>query len=408
MVRPLPKLRARSNSGDGLDEMQLTVREQKNSGDRIDDTTLKFNKSSPSVKQSYLRRRIRQWTIQWELLSPTAKWLRRGALGVLLLVLLMDMYDHFVFTDKSFSRQRIRRGQQDAFPILPFAVVINTYKRPLQLRQAVRHYAVTHAKASGIAQVFVVWAEVGVPPVTVEELLQGADSSTAVPIQVIQASKDSLNSRFLPIPALEYDCVFMVDDDLVVDETTLQMAVRAWKGNPDKMVGFYPRLALLDPHTTKPSYLYHSFPKVWLRQEFNFVLTKAALLHRKYLDLYSNHMPSVIKDYVDQHHNCEDVAMACLVANATVEDSSAIYVEPTHFVHDDGLFSGISTAKSDHFIARSACLTDITSMYGEQGWSPPFNKGFPISENSAKRHWQWWQYGPANIFEWCALQNVWK
>ena len=39
------------------------------------------------------------------------------------------------------------------------------------------------------------------------------------------------------------------------------------------------------------------------------VLTKAALFHRDYLRLYSSEMPQSVRDYVDHHMNCEDVAM---------------------------------------------------------------------------------------------------
>ncbi|CAN0547220.1 unnamed protein product, partial [Laminaria digitata] len=46
--------------------------------------------------------------------------------------------------------------------------------------------------------------------------------------------------------------------------------------------------------------------------EYSIVLTKAAFVHSKYLELYSGGMVEAmakVRDYVDAHRNCEDIAM---------------------------------------------------------------------------------------------------
>jgi hypothetical protein len=227
------------------------------------------------------------------------------------------------------------------------------------------------------------------------------------------------------------------------------------------MVGYYPRLAARAATAAAPlssssssskttdhnddkasissdsSYVYHSWPMVYWRHEMNFVLTKAAFLHSRYLDLYSNDEthPREIKEYVDQHHNCEDVAMSMLIAIVTAMEYSRraqehqpgernqysnekqmpampIYVQG--YVSDYGLFHGISTG-TGHFPQRSKCLNDLTRIYRQQqhGWdknASPLDYRVPLRQSS----WVhpapgfWWQYRPSNIFEWFAIQHFFQ
>ena len=59
------------------------------------------------------------------------------------------------------------------------------------------------------------------------------------------------------------------------------------------MVGFYPRLHTLAPGTSQ-RYEYHSWWYVWWYGEYSMVLTKAALLHRRYLAVYSTTMSAAV------------------------------------------------------------------------------------------------------------------
>ena len=132
------------------------------------------------------------------------------------------------------------------------------------------------------------------------------------------------------------------------------------------------------------------------------------------MELYSSdEHPQVIKDYVDKYFNCEDVAMSLLVANVTRAESRTgrpampVYVEGS--VSDKGLFGGISTG-SGHFDQCSKCLTDLTRIYREHGWSAPLVDVFHLRDASWMHHSPgfWWQFRPSNFFEWFALQNVLK
>lgn len=51
---------------------------------------------------------------------------------------------------------------------------------------------------------------------------------------------------------------------------------------------------------------------------------QGAFLHRNWLSTYTEAMPRAVLQYVDDHRNCEDLAMAFLVANAT--ESPPVYI----------------------------------------------------------------------------------
>ncbi|MEQ2250942.1 Exostosin-2 [Ilyodon furcidens] len=51
--------------------------------------------------------------------------------------------------------------------------------------------------------------------------------------------------------------------------------------------------------------------------EVSMVLTGAAFYHKYFNYLYTYKMPGDIKNWVDAHMNCEDIAMNFLVANIT-------------------------------------------------------------------------------------------
>ncbi|MGK3758983.1 MAG: hypothetical protein ACI8RD_011300 [Bacillariaceae sp.] len=368
------------------------------------------------------------------------------------------------------------RIQQDDDNIIPdekiasssfYAVVINTFRRPEMLNNAVQHYAETCGKKYRVGQVFIVWAdqERDAPEsgsfftnidnnlrgnVTSETILtQQQNLNNRVDVEVLIKAKDSLNSRFEPIPQLKTTSVFMVDDDIRVTCSSLLLAFQAWKKHPNSMVGYYPRLASSPTSIQKITstmisgsssgsgsgelssssssrLVYNAWPIVWWRQKFNIILTKASFIHSKYLELYTNddYFPKEIKDHVDRNKNCEDIAMSMLVANFTKHDRSSsssllskttttstsiappIYVEGQ--VSDLGLFGGISTSNTGHFATRSDCLTQLTEIFHSKGWKSPLDDEFDLTERSWIRHAPgfWWQSNPSNVFEWFTLANI--
>ena len=384
---------------------------------------LKKRRRADFIRGNSCRRKLREARLRWTLLSS----FYRIALAFLFLVLFVHLF--CVVLDLLFHRYK---GEVVASDEKSFAVAINTFRRPKRLKEAVKHYADTCGKRTGVNQVFIIWADqASTPPETFfDRELRGESQDNRASVRVVQVAKDSLNSRFLPISDLTSSAVFMVDDDVRADCFSLSQAFLAWRSHPDSMVGYYPRLAVppwghsqkstQDDFSVSPELVYKTWPVVFWRQKMNFILTKACFLHKRFMELYSsNQHPQEIRNYVDKYFNCEDVAMSVLVANITRAESRTgkpampIYVEGS--ISDQGLFGGISTGGglstgSGHFNQRSQCLTELTRIYQEHGWSAPLAHEFDLKDASWVLHSPgfWWQFRPSNFFEWFALGNVLK
>lgn len=380
--------------------------------------------TSTKDRSSLPRQILREIRSRWKRLTVNRRrFLLIGVLPMLVCYLVTDIIDYIfpmygvipkVNTNKSTTTSLYVARTNE------FVVVINTYQRPKQLQEAVRHYAETCGPSTGIQSIYIIWAEEGVASPKPENFFRDNKSRKRSTIQVLTV-RNSLNSRFLPIPDVQDMAVFMVDDDIRVDCRSLRRAFDAWKSNPSSMVGFYPRLSLesqsnpdlryiREPPST--SFIYHSWPIVYWRQKLNFILTKACFLHSQYMLIYSdpNQHPIEVLQYVDQYFNCEDVAMSLLVANVTKSSTSHIPARPIYVeghVHDKGLFNGISTG-SGHMAQRSKCLKDISAMYHSRGWGVPLHHTFSLRDSSWRRHRFWWQSQPSNIYEWFALSNIFK
>ncbi|KAI5073548.1 hypothetical protein GOP47_0011561 [Adiantum capillus-veneris] len=204
-----------------------------------------------------------------------------------------------------------------------FTVLINTWRRPDLLKKSVQHYSF----CPNVDAIRVVWSESKEPPsdtlfsVLLSSVKAASRKSTHnIKLKIDMHDEDNLNTRFKPLDDLATNGIFSVDDDVVVPCETLGLAFNVWSSAQDSMVGFVPRMHWLQSETQDrelPRYLYGGWWSVWWTGTYSMVLSKCAFFHRKYLDLYSNHMPGQIRDYVTQERNCEDIAMSFLVANAT-------------------------------------------------------------------------------------------
>ena len=105
---------------------------------------------------------------------------------------------------------------------------------------------------------------------------------------------------------------------------------------------------------------------MWREGAYSIILTKAAFLHHKYFDMYTNAMPASIRTYIDEKRNCEDIAMQYLISNYT--GLPPLYVKG--HLSDYGALGGISTSKN--FVVAGH-MTRYSFL------NPPF---FPLSETS--------------------------
>jgi len=345
--------------------------------------------------------------VQWFLLSKRSRLLVMILVPFLAFHLLVGVSDLFL---GSFMANDTAQAVSHASS---FDVVINTFRRPEMLVGAVRHYADTCGVRAGVNHIYIVWAEEGVAPPKTDSFFPKSSvrqTQYRTPITIVEV-KNSLNSRFEPIAGVQ-DAVFMVDDDIRVDCRDLQSAFAAWKAHPNSLVGYYPRLSTGSRFHGVAELVYHSWPIVYWRGQMNIILTKACFMHQRYFALYTDDShPKQIKDFVDKYFNCEDIAMAMLVANVTRDEFSVparpIYVQGK--VSDLGLFNGISTG-TGHMAQRSDCLNELNTIYKEHGWNAPLDSSFALSESSWLQHFPgfWWQQRPSNPFEWFALANVFR
>lgn len=231
-------------------------------------------------------------------------------------------------------------------PQVPYTIRVNTFRRNDLLDMFLKHYDVCPA----VEQIQVIWSDQeSAPPV--EDLTKDLAHRDRVVFEI--HSENSLNNRFIPQEPINTELVLSIDDDLLVECNTLDDAARLWRSSPLSLVGFSPRIAQVDFTTSTTRYL--RWQHTWWNGLYSIVLTKIAFLHRDYLKRFSDTVPQDVRRYVDEHRNCEDLAMAFVVANSP-GSSGPVWVRG--YVQEEastGISSGIS-----HFEQRSECLAMLS------------------------------------------------
>ena len=93
------------------------------------------------------------------------------------------------------------------------------------------------------------------------------------------------------------------------------------------------------------------------------VLTGAAFHHKYWNYMYTYNMPGDIKEWVDNHMNCEDIAMNFLIANTT--NKPPIKVAPRKkFKCPECTFREMLSADLNHMAERSECINRFADIYG--------------------------------------------
>ncbi|XP_015904832.2 exostosin-2 [Parasteatoda tepidariorum] len=230
-----------------------------------------------------------------------------------------------------------------------FTAVILTYDRLESLFQVIQKVV----QAPSLAKVLVVWNnQVKSPPPA------SAWPKISKPLKVVQTKENRLSNRFYPYDEIETEAVLAIDDDIVMltaDE--LEFGYEVWREFPDRIVGFPSRVHLWDNTTKKWKY-----ESEWTN-EISMVLTGAAYYHKYYSYLYTNSMPGDIKEWVDDHMNCEDIAMNFLVANVT--GKAPIKVTPRKkFKCPECTNVEMLSADVIHMAERTECINRFAQSYG--------------------------------------------
>ncbi|CAH1798782.1 unnamed protein product [Owenia fusiformis] len=233
----------------------------------------------------------------------------------------------------------------ESSPQIPdgFTLVILNHNRTDTLLNGLKHW--DHVR--NIKKVLVVWNNPGVK-IPDDESIRTA--SPHLDIAFLPQNTNSLNNRFRVFSHILTEAVLMMNDDCIVEDDYVQMALQAWQTMPYCIVGFHGR-------GVSASYQYQWNPA----KNYSMVLN-VGFLHREYLKMYQNAPPELL-DIVDKYTNCEDILMNFLIANHT-GSFSGVLVETPH-----GVQSVFSTHKSlsirpDHADQRTKCIRQFVEYFG--------------------------------------------
>ncbi|XP_029671569.1 exostosin-2 isoform X3 [Formica exsecta] len=178
------------------------------------------------------------------------------------------------------------------------------------------------------------------------------------PLKVIQTKENKLSNRFYPYDEIETEAVLSIDDDIIMltaDE--VEFAYEVWREFPDRIVGFPSRIHMWDNSTNCWKY-----ESEWTNS-ISMVLTGAAFHHKYWNYMYTTAMPGDIKEWVDEHMNCEDIAMNFLIANVT--GKAPIKVTPKKkFRCPECTNTEMLSADLTHMVERTQCINKFSSIYG--------------------------------------------
>ncbi|KAF6018746.1 Ext2 [Bugula neritina] len=205
------------------------------------------------------------------------------------------------------------------------------------------------AKASNVAKIIVIWNNPETNPPG-----DGHWPEVSVPVQVIHSKYNRLSNRFYPYDEIETDCVLSIDDDItMVTPAELDFGYRVWVENADRLVGFPPRYHSVNNFELK-------YVSEWI-SNISMVLTGVSFYHKYYHFLFTSALPDGIKDWIDGHMNCEDIAMNFLIANSTGKAPIKVLARKKF----KSSATGLSSDMSSHLVARDICLRHFNEAFGQ-------------------------------------------
>ncbi|PWA96354.1 glycosyl hydrolase, five-bladed beta-propellor domain-containing protein [Artemisia annua] len=244
-------------------------------------------------------------------------------------------------------------GAEKPYPVdtrfSQFTLLAMTYDaRIWNLKMYVNHYS----RCASVREIVVVWNK-GNPP-------DPNDFDSAVPVRIRVEKQNSLNNRFRPDPLIKTKAVLELDDDIMMNCDDIERGFKIWRENPERLVGFYPRLV-----TGPPPLMYRPEKHARKHNGYNMILTGAVFIDREVaFERYWSKEAEAGRETVDEVFNCEDVLMNFLYANGS-RDPTVEYVKPKWAI-DTSKFSGVAISGNTqaHYRVRGKCLEEFTKIYG--------------------------------------------
>lgn len=232
-----------------------------------------------------------------------------------------------------------------------FSLLCMSYDaRIANLKLFVRHYS----RCSSVGEIVVIWNHGLVPNLT--------EFDSAAPVRIRAEEVNSLNNRFRPDPLIRNRGVMELDDDIWMSCGDLERGFAHWRRHPERIVGYYPRLADGKPLA------YRGEQYTFERGRYNMVLTGAAFLDSETaFPLYFSEENWPVREIVDDLFNCEDLAFNYVLGMRATGHPTIEYVRPNLRVDMSKVSSvGISRNSEEHARRRSQCLQRLAQHFGRE------------------------------------------
>ncbi|VVA95918.1 unnamed protein product [Arabis nemorensis] len=259
--------------------------------------------------------------------------------------------------------QRLRSDQ--------ITVLINGYSESrIPLLQSI---VSSYSGSSIVSSILVLWGNPSTSSQVLDKLYQNLTqySLGTASISLIQQPSSSLNSRFLPRLSVNTRAVLVCDDDVEIDQRSLEFAFSVWKSNPDRLVGMFVRSHGFDLQRKEWIYTVHP-------DKYSIVLTKFMMMKQDYLFEYSCNggvEMEEMRKIVDQTRNCEDILMNFVAADKVRAGPIMVGAERVRDWGDarneegeveSGVREvGLSSRRVEHRKRRGKCIREFHRVMGK-------------------------------------------
>ncbi|KGQ07664.1 Exostosin-2 [Beauveria bassiana D1-5] len=232
-----------------------------------------------------------------------------------------------------------------------FTIAMQTYNRRDELNETL--HAILSEEIPSLLEVVVVWNNVD------EQAPADYVSQHRVPVRYRQSPVNSLNQKLWPDPAYKTQAILLSDDDVHYHPSDVEFAFQAWRAfGRHRMTGALARCA----EPIEDGKLRYSLCAED-QDAYAMVLTNLAFAHISFLDYYWSDEADMtrMREYVDRHMNCEDIAMNHVTSLLTGQGPLQVAGRKRYVNMEPA--SGISR-KPGHIGARSQCLDDFADIFG--------------------------------------------
>ncbi|KAI8103680.1 hypothetical protein M9435_005014 [Picochlorum sp. BPE23] len=245
-----------------------------------------------------------------------------------------------------------------------FTLMTMSYSKRASLLDSFIQY---YSQCPSVGSIIIVWNGEGV-----DSIRHLQTHSRKPPVSIRVEHKGSMNNRYRPDAHIGTRAVLILDDDLRIPCGSIEAAFAAWRREPHRLVGWYPRLVEV------PQAAYHGEPETMASSKYNLILTGAAFIdHTTYFKKYWSKKYAKLRDLVDKKKNCDDILMNFVVASEHRGTKPVVqYLRPQRLIdlsHTTGV--GISHDEKDFIRKAEACLKEFEKIFG----NPLKTNTFPAS-----------------------------